>query len=85
MAVDVRDAMLEPLSVETSGLVWMAVMGVLCLGLRHPQYVGPSRQMVAEFTDELGRRLVGAGVLTPVELAAVNRQEQTESPHGGLR
>jgi hypothetical protein len=74
--------MLEPFSVETNGLVWMAVHGTICLGLRHPAYTGPSRALVLSFVQELGRRLVQAGVCTQFELEHVHHTEALESPHG---
>ena len=83
--IEQRDAVYAPHSIETSGLVWMALHGTLCLGLRHPKYVGASRQLVVEFVNELGRQLVEWGVLTSEELASVARQEQRESTHGGIR
>jgi hypothetical protein len=71
-----RDGLLRPFSIETSGLTWMAVHGVICLGLRHPGYVGPSRAIVLSFVRELGRELLDHGVLTSEELALVERTEQ---------
>jgi hypothetical protein len=79
-----REAMTEPLLVETNGLTWMAVHGAICLGCRHPHYVGPSRILVVAFVRELGQRLVEAGVLTKDEVQMIERLEQEESPHGGL-
>ena len=79
-----RLAMTEPIVVETNGLTWMAVHGAICLGCRHPAYLGPSRTLVIAFVRELGKRLVEAGVLTEAELQEVERCERQESPHGGL-
>ena|ERR1043166_9664623 len=78
-----RRAMTEPFSIETNGLTWMAIHGTLCLGLRHPAYIGPSRFLVKNFAEELGRKLVEWGTLTEAELTLVNKMEQEESPHGG--
>lgn len=63
-------------------LVWMAVHGTLCLGLRHPSYVGPSRRLVEEFVRALGDGLVAWGCLTAEELELVQKTEAEESPHG---
>lgn len=71
-----RDGMTLPFPIETSGLTWMAVHGVICLGLRHPQFVGPSRMLVLNFVRELGRQLVEHDVLTGEELSLVERTEQ---------
>ncbi len=76
-------AMINRIDIEAVGITWMAVHFVLCLGLRHPQYTGPSRSVVLGFVRKLGRTLVEAGVLTEEELAWIERVEQSESPHGG--
>jgi hypothetical protein len=78
-----RIALTEPHSIEVNGLMWMAIHGTLCLGLRHPAYTGPSRLLVKSFVEELGRKLTDWGVLTDDELALVEKTEQQESPHGG--
>jgi hypothetical protein len=78
-----RKAMTEPFYIAAEGLLWMAVHGTLCLGLRHPAYTGPSRELVLRFTKRLGRDLVAWGCLTEEELAVVNKTEQQESPHHG--
>lgn len=75
-----RTALTEVHRVETNGLVWMAVHGTVCLGLRHPSHTGASRALVLGFVHELGERLVEWGVLTPAEFAVVNRVEQEEQP-----
>jgi hypothetical protein len=80
--VAARAAITEPHSIESPGLVWMAVHGTLCLGLRHPAYVGPSRALTENFVKELGQQLVEWKVLTAEELAEVERVERQESPHG---
>jgi hypothetical protein len=80
--VAVRTAVLMPHSVETSGLYWLAVHGALSLGLRHPRFAGPSRQLVESFRERLGEELVHWGVLTAEELAAAEGLERRESPHG---
>jgi hypothetical protein len=77
-----RPAMAEPHAIESPGLVWMAVHGAICLGLRHPAHVGPSRELVVNFVKALGQELVEWNVLTALELAEVERVEQQESPHG---
>lgn len=77
-----RGALLIPFSVETSGLTWMAVHGCICLGLRHPAYTGPSRELVMNFVRTLGAELVQHGVLTESELREVERFETEDSPHG---
>jgi len=77
-----RAAMTEEYSIGSPGLVWMAVHGTLCLGLRHPAYGGPSRAFVENFVRALGDCLVEWGCLTPEELAFVQRVEQDESPNG---
>lgn len=74
-----RAGMLEPFSVETSSLVWMAIHGSICLALRHPAYTGPSRELVVAFVLELGNQLVEHGVLTKAELELVYRVEREES------
>lgn len=79
-----RPAMTEPHSIETAGLVWMALHGTICLELRHPAYTGPSRPLVVSFVRELGMCLVQWGVLTAAELEAVENFEREESVHGDV-
>jgi hypothetical protein len=76
-----RAGLTTPFKVESPGIVWMAVHGAICLGLRHPAYIGPSRELVVNFVQALGESLIENGVLTPEELAEVQRVERRESPH----
>jgi hypothetical protein len=79
-----RLAMIEPRAIETNGITWLAVHGVLSLGLRHPDYTGPSREIVASFIQELGFRLIEWGVLTEEEMREAYGTEARESPHEGI-
>jgi len=67
--------------VEASGLLWMAIHGNLCLALRHPANLGPSRELVLGFVKNLGRLLVEWGVLTEAQLAAAQKVEQEHGTH----
>lgn len=71
--------MTEPFAVECPGLVWMAVHGACCLGLRHPGYTGPSRELVLNFVNALSEKMVETGVLTSDELAIVEQEERPRS------
>lgn len=59
-------------------LTWLAVHGSICLALRHPDYQGPTRQMMLEFVHQLGRGLVEWECLTAEELAWIERTEAVE-------
>lgn len=77
-----RPALRAEFPVIASGITWMAIHGNLCLALRHPSNTGPSRLLVKEFLNQLGQHLVGVGVLTPAELAEVQRTETAATPGG---
>jgi hypothetical protein len=77
-----REALTSLHLLETSGLVWLAVHGSLCLALRHPGFTGEARDMVLNFTKTLGQALVDCGALTEQDLALVEQVEQQENPHG---
>lgn len=81
-AIALRQGLTTPLSIESSGLVWMAVHGAISLALRHPAYSGPSRQLLLCFVRQLGITLVDCGVLTAEELEVVENFEREQSPHG---
>lgn len=70
-----RPALRAQVPVTAAGIVWMAVHGNLCLALRHPSNTGPSRLLVQDFVGQLGQHLVAVGILTPSELAEVQRVE----------
>ena len=70
--MDVKKAGMR-LSVNADLLTWFGVHGNLILGLRHPENRGPSTRFVKTFARELGRRLVEEGLLTPAELADIEK------------
>ena len=80
---DVTKATVE-LPVHAPLLTWMAVHGVLCLGLRHPEMNGPSRRIVEDFVRQLGQALVANGLLTAQELREAEHLERQQS-HGRRR
>lgn len=57
----------ERVSVEASLLEWMGVQGNIALGLRHPNNVGHSREMMEQFAMRLVGLLIERGVLTREE------------------
>lgn len=68
--------------ITTNQLTWLAIHGNLCLALRHPQNKGASRQLVINFVNHLGSKLVEWQVITIEELEAAHKLEREESPHG---
>lgn len=56
----------------------MAMHGALCLALRHPQFRGPSRELVVSTVKQLGKYLVDNGILTANQLAAAESLEVKE-------
>jgi len=65
-----------PLNISWIGL--LAMHGALCLALRHPQFKGPSRQLVASSVKQMGKYLVDNGILTPEQLAEAEQLEVKE-------
>ncbi len=60
---------------------WLSLMGMhgaLCLALRHPQFKGPSRALVATATKKIGKYLVDNGILTSEQLAEAQQLEAEE-------
>ncbi len=55
--------------------VWVRVHGFLLLALRQPVSRIPGRPTVEAFVDELGRKLVEAGLFSPEELATLKHLE----------
>lgn len=68
---------------QANYLTLMAVHGALCLALRHPQFKGPSRQLVVAFTKSLGEWLVHEGILSPEQLVEA-QQLEAEAGSGDL-
>lgn len=62
----------------TSRISILAMHGALCLALRHPQFIGPSRQLVVNITKQLGKYLVDEGLLTPEQLQEAQQLEAEE-------
>lgn len=62
-------------SIESSGVVWSAVLGNLGLAMRHPNNNGPSRELVHNFVENLGSRLEEEGILSPNQLRKIWRLE----------
>lgn len=56
----------------------LALHGALCLALRHPQFRGPSRGLVVNATQQIGKYLVDNGLLTPEQLAEAQQLEAEE-------
>jgi hypothetical protein len=76
--------------VDASHLTWMAVHGVLCLGLRHPnmQRVGEHaqvRELVEQFVRGLEKIMLDGRFLSEAEIADVHRVEAEERATPPLR
>ena len=59
--------------VVTSRLVWLTVHCAVCLVLRQPQVTGDVREVLVEFTRQLGDGLVSWGVLTSKGVRRIER------------
>ena len=74
--------MIVPLFIN--GLSLLAVHGVCCLGLRHPDYTGPSRKLVLEFVKAAEDKLLEIGAITEEDIKEIHQVERDESPHKDL-
>lgn len=72
---DRKDAFTRLLTVQAEGIVWMGVSGALLLALRHPAFVGPTRDNVEHFTRLLTGLLIEQGCLTEDEADDMWRSE----------
>jgi hypothetical protein len=54
--------------VHFDAITLMAVAGACQLALRHPEYKGPSSELVKNFAEQSLRKLKEEGVLTDAEL-----------------
>ena len=72
----------EPITITRRALDWLAVHGNVCLGLRHPNNIGPSRAMVEKFLADLEAELLACGLLSPADIAEIHQLERQESPFG---
>lgn len=70
----------ERVEIDARVVDWLTVHGVMCLGLRHPHYGGPSRALAIQFVQKLGQALVDVGLLTEEEL----KQIQLVERHAGV-
>lgn len=76
-----EEALRKDWSMIATGLEWAGVHGNLCLGLRHPENVGPSRDLMVRFVKRLGKLLVEWDVLTQEQLEYAQRTEQEHGTH----
>ena len=67
--------------IEFDLLTWYAVHGHLCLALRQPQNIGPSRELIKKVLAEIGLLLLEAKLVNAEQLSEAYRIEQQESPH----
>jgi len=68
-------AFAELQTIGTDAATWLAVNGALMLALRHPGFTGATRDVVAQFAEELTDGLVAWGCLTEAEATDMWRQE----------
>jgi len=65
-------------TVEADFLTWLTIHGNICLALRHPQNIGPSRLYAIQFVKMLGKALVQWGALTEEEFKDLEKLEIEE-------
>lgn len=71
----------DRVSVEASLLEWMTVHGNVCLGLRHPQNEGGSREIAENFALRIAALLQERGVLNREEAQEASSFERgTDAP-----
>lgn len=63
------------------GLTLLALHGACCLGLRHPEFKGPSRNIVLKFVNMAEGRLIGIGALSKEDVRQIHRVENKRSKH----
>ena len=61
--------------VVAEGVVWLAVLANVQLGLRHPDNTGPSSKIALEFVQQLLPKLRDEGILSNDELATIVRDD----------
>lgn len=64
--------------IEIDALILMAVHGACCLGLRHPQFLGPSRKLVLQFVEAAERKMVEIGLIQQKHVDLIHKVEQEE-------
>ncbi len=76
-AVAERRGILEAnIAFEAPAYVWMAVQGAVLLAMRHPQFTGPSLDIVAGWAEQVTAQLVEMGALTEAEADDMWRSER---------
>ena len=58
----------KTIDLTIDGLYAWAVYGALCLGLRHPAFTGPSRELVLHFINELEKAMKAKNILNDREI-----------------
>ncbi len=69
------EAMNKHILIHASGITWSAIHGNLLLALRHPDNIGPSRELIVKFVKRLGEILESEGIVTPNILRQTYRLE----------
>jgi hypothetical protein len=76
MKVDIDKAkFLEEAGLTATLLEWMTLHGNLCLGLRHPENQGPSREFAIRVRDRIAALLIEREILTLEEVQHANAVE----------
>jgi len=70
----------QTVELRMSALHLLIVHGNICLGLRHPDNYGPSRELALEFVNYAENILKEIGVLNSRDIRLIHKTEQEESP-----
>jgi hypothetical protein len=71
--------------IVAEGWVWMAILGNVQLGLRHPENRGPSARVAKRFCDAVLEKLKEENILTADEAAKIYRDEMKAENVGRSR
>lgn len=75
------EKLVKIIPMRMDGLTLLALHGACCLGLRHPEFKGPSRNIVLKFVNMAEGRLIGIGALNKKDVRNIHRTENKSSPH----
>ena len=80
-----KEKLCEIIELQMSAFHLLAVHGNVCMGLRHPNDIGPNRQLAIEFLNYAEAKLKAAGIINDKDIKRIHKVEFQESPHDDIR
>jgi hypothetical protein len=77
-----NEQMQKMVSFSAEGIIWMAILANIQLGLRHPQNNGPSARVAHDACMQILEKLKTEGILTADEAAQIYRDEMICTARG---